>query len=122
LNVEHQALFCCPQQPDRPLTRLAWGEAVREAADAVGIAFSGPHDFRGTFATRLVNQGLDLFEIQELMGHKDPSTTKIYEKRIIEALHQKRANMRILEVSIPPPAPAPPPPPTKPVERRIGFV
>jgi integrase/recombinase XerD len=120
LNVEHQALFCCPQQPDRPLTRLAWWEAVREAADAVGIAFSGPHDFRRTFATRLLNQGLDLFEVQELMGHKDPSTTKIYDKRIIEVLHQKRANMRILEVSVPVAMP-----PTKPAhveQRRIGFV
>lgn len=118
LNVEHQAMFCCPRQPDRPLTKLAWWESVREAADAIEIEFSGPHDFRRTFATRLLNQGLDLFEVQELMGHKDPSTTKIYDKRIIEALHQKRANMRILEASMPLPAHVPP----KPVERRIGFV
>jgi integrase/recombinase XerD len=122
LNVDHQALFCCPQRPDRPLTKLAWWEAVREAADAAGVVFSGPHDFRRTFATRLLNQGLDLFEVQELMGHKDPSTTKIYDKRAIEKLHDKRSNMRILAVSVPLPAPAPPPAPPKPKERRIGFV
>jgi integrase/recombinase XerD len=122
LNVEHQALFCCPEQPDRPLTKWAWWQAMRAAADAVGVQFSGPHDFRRTCATRLLEQGLDLFEVQDLLGHSDPSTTKKYDKRVAEALHRKRANMRIVATIVPLPAPPPPPPPPKPVERRIGFV
>jgi integrase/recombinase XerD len=96
LSVEHQALFCCPQRPDWPLTCATWWSEVRQAADACGVQFSGPHDFRRTCATRLLEAGLDLFEVQEVLGHSDPSTTKKYDHRSVDALTKKRAEMRIL--------------------------
>lgn len=54
-------------------------KSIKKAAKIAGIHKSiGCHTFRHSFATHLLVAGYDIRTVQELLGHKDVSTTMIY--------------------------------------------
>jgi len=55
-----------------------------------------PHVFRHTGATHLRRSGMDISELQDILGHSSPNTTMIYAKNDITKLKQSYSQMHPL--------------------------
>lgn len=80
------------QKDDRNVRRM-FEEAVKKA----GIEDFRFHDLGHTFATRLIQRGVDFYKVQKLLCHKTPSMTQRYSHHYPESL---RDAVNLLENSI----------------------
>ena len=79
----------------RPVTKISRQSAMQLSPDSVyrnvvmlyykqlGIAMEGvgPHALRATSATNALQNGSDIAEVQEWLGHSNISTTRLYDRR-----------------------------------------
>lgn len=56
-------------------------EIINENGLPVRDCIYSPHSLRATTATILLDSGVDIIKVQELLGHKHITTTQIYDKR-----------------------------------------
>lgn len=93
LGPEVRRLLCTGK--GRVLSPWSLWQRMDYLEQVTGIQFA-PHDLRRTFASRLLEAGFDLREVQRLMGHESVETTQRYDKRGMEELAAKRRGVSIL--------------------------
>ena len=81
-----ETLFCVVRRggkihPESALTADAVYKVLLRRARSAGITKFTPHDLRRTFATRLLEKGVDLNTVKTAMGHSNVQTTQRYDKR-----------------------------------------
>jgi site-specific recombinase XerD len=70
--------FVWLQKNGKPLSTELLRKQVAQIGTTVGIDHLFPHRLRHTCATRLLNAGMDIVQIQKLLGHENLTTTMIY--------------------------------------------
>ena len=72
-------LFFTRGNKDKAISRNTIGKVFQAARDKAGVNPDATvHSLRHSFATHLLNQGVNLFLIQKLLGHKHIQSTLIY--------------------------------------------
>lgn len=86
----HLFVYVRQAQRGQPLTRRAVYVMIRRRAAKVGIERRvGPHMFRHTYATGLLDEGFTIREVQKALRHKDVRTTELYTEVNDTALNAK---------------------------------
>lgn len=75
---DNPALFVRSRAPHERLTRRGLEDILNRIAAAANVKNVHPHRFRRTSATDLLNAGMPIEQVQELLGHKSIETTRIY--------------------------------------------
>ena len=91
--------------PSYPITPRTLQRACREAADAAGLDKSVTvHTLRHSFATHLLEQGVDIRVIQDLLGHRHIQSTTRYARVALNMIRQIQSPLELLSKEQKPPA------------------
>ena len=74
------------------LSRVSIWKIIKKYAQLAGLSDLSPHKLRHSFATHLLEGGINLRALQLLMGHEELATTEIYmsvDKKRLMLLYEK---------------------------------
>ena len=87
--------------PFRPITTRSVERACRKAAEAAGLDKTVTvHTLRHSFATHLLEQGVDIHVIQDLLGHRNIASTTRYARVAINTIRQVQSPLELLNMEM----------------------
>ena len=84
IQTDDKALFIS-QKGQRISARYVQKMLEKKGLEVLGVSVH-PHELRHSFATHLLDGGVDLRMVQELLGHESLSTTQLYTHLTLERL------------------------------------
>ena len=89
------------QNPINPVTARQINRAVTAAKDLAGISKRvSPHTLRHSFATHLLEQGVDIRVIQVLLGHAKLETTALYTRVAVSTIRDVESPLERLNLNL----------------------
>ena len=93
------------QNPVAPMSTRQLTRACHAAAHMAEIAKRvSPHTLRHSFATHLLEQGVDIRVIQDLLGHRHITSTSRYARVALDTIRQIQSPLERLSVKLTPPS------------------
>ena len=90
--------------PTRPITARSVQRACRQAARAAGLDKTVTvHTLRHSFATHLLEQGVDIRVIQDLLGHRHITSTTRYARVALNTIRGIQSPLELLNIGLAPP-------------------
>lgn len=85
IPIHPKVLYLARQWPP-PLAARTIQQHVRETLDAAGLHDYWFHDLRHSNASAMINNGVDLYTVGKVLGHRSPQSTQRYAHLAIETL------------------------------------
>ena len=82
-------VFCSALNPYKPIYPTEPTRWQSKFVKRNGLPQVSPHDLRHTAATLALESGADLKQVQELLGHRDPSTTMAFYTGVTEEAQRR---------------------------------
>lgn len=80
-GIKSGYIFPQKDNPDKHMNRESVTTLIKRLAKSAGIEYNvNSHALRHSYATHLLEHGCDISVVQELLGHENINTTKIYAK------------------------------------------
>ena len=90
--------------PQRHITARQLERVCRQTAEVAGLGKTVTvHTLRHCFATHLLEQGVDIRVIQDLLGHRHLNATSRYARVAINTIRQIQSPLELLKVPVAPP-------------------